>query len=74
MTSFNDSVHHVELFKIGDEDTKGIPEPIECEDCDDEQSRTRLINVTFGKKAERDDIKGACIFCDEAIEQILETK
>ncbi len=69
MSSFSDSVHHVELFQESEEFTP-------CDSCYDEEHKkhARLLTITFGKKANRDPIEAGCLLCDEEVEALLETK
>ena len=71
VTSFNDSVHQVDLPS---EVVEGVRQFKSCDDCKSQGNDTRLFNVTFGKKAEKDPIEEGCLICDSDVDELLETK
>ncbi|KAI3656367.1 hypothetical protein MP638_000777 [Amoeboaphelidium occidentale] len=73
VTFFNESVHNVSLAKEVDQETKE-ENFAECPDCYEDEVQTRLINISFGKKANRPDLESVCIHCTDEVEQVIESK
>ena len=63
-----DSIHAVAFQSEGEKYAT-------CEECDGIGESTRLLTITFGKKAEREPMEDVCVNCDEEeLDELLETK
>lgn len=70
---FNESVHGVSIVAppaVPNIEDAAAANPGVCEDCG-----AVLLNISFGKKAGKEDMQGVCVVCDEEdLEGVLEAK